>query len=177
MAEVTRSKVMRTLFLWLQEQLFKKEEELKLKKMADLAQQNAALNNVGSCFLFEGVWYTDPFNYEMPRNKTGYNRILDMSLKLQAYEIVNTETFESRKIRATILNFFGKALQTCPTLECLNKVLPPDLHTHELVPAIVFNQGTPMTDEQIDVFKEDNIKGRAALNTIFLTELILARVV
>jgi hypothetical protein len=174
---VQRAKTIRILFLYLQKRLFEKEEENKLEAMGQLALQNSAIRNTGtSCFLFEGIWYTYPPGIKITSKSEGLDPILDISLREQAYNIIHNENFNSIELKAAITNFFGKALQTCPTIQCLNSVLPAGLRISSELAYCEINDGNPMTGEEIEQFKEDNKKGRAALNTLLLTDLIMAKV-
>ena len=166
------------MYAFLQAELFKKEEEKKQEAMANLAQQNSALKNTDPCFMFEGIWYVHPYGIIMPDNKKGFNRILDNSLKDEAYNIMHKKDFTFIRTKAIITDYFGKALQVCNTLKCLNKVLPPSLkidRKFDMV-GLVYDIGEPLSNQEIEIFKENNKAGRAVLNTLFLTELIMSKV-
>ena len=171
-----RAKLINIMYATMQDKLNKKQKERQLKAMAELALRNAEIRNTTyPCFLFEGLWYLHPHDDPMPYNTKGLNKILDNSLKSEAYTIMHKEDFPFLVRKSQILSFFIKALQTCKTIKCLNSVLPAVLWFPQDI-ATIFNIGTPMLETEIIKFTEANKKGRAAINQIFITELLMAKV-
>lgn len=163
------------------QQFYKHQEIMQLKAMGKLALENQNKTNGNyPCFMFEGVWYTYPYNAEMPKNTEGIPRSLDINLIHKAIAIMYQNDFEETISIEYIRNFIGNALNLCRTINCLEELLSIDikqitttLHTGELEE--IYNIGNPLTKEEINQFKQKNVAGIKAVQQLTMKELLLAR--
>lgn len=171
----SRSVFVRNIYDSLITSFFKKQKEKKLIIMSELARKNQIIRGGEACFLFEGEWYTYPHGLCYSRKWLQQNRTLDISLRDQAHRIMHDQDFDDLVIQERITNLFGSILQKSRTVQDLNALLPTELgvsaHLYDL-----YDRGLPMTKDELTAFREKHRKAFTAINTIYLTELLLAKV-
>jgi len=159
--------------------IYQKQEEKKLRDLAVIAQKNQQIRNTSCpCFMFAGYWYTYPWNAVMPRDTKGYNRTLDISLVAEVTDIIEDKSFSKLTEKTHIQNMVSDALQLCRNAQCLVDLLPDSLWAPGLkvIAFSAYLEGTPLTQEEIDNFNTTHKKGIAILKSLYMMELLLAKV-
>lgn len=174
-ANLTRSHHIMLLYTKLVDTVFKVRQENKLSKMAELVRENQIIKGGTACFQFEGIWYTDPHTGTMPADKTGMNKLLDVSIRHKAYQILYDQDWEADMQDSYIKHYFKYILQTCKTTDCLLSLLPHSLHLIGIDPK-VFNIGEPLTTKKREKLEIQVAKGKEALSILFMHDLLSIKI-
>ena len=181
-----RSRLIYIMFESMNNGVFESQKIQKLKALADIALENQQiLNSMYPAFMFEGIWYTYPYNANTG-NMSSITRTLDISLIRKVVDIVHGDCFEHKIAAVYITNLINGALGICNRLHCIKKLIPSEVwepmytfltkRVSESELMSVIDIGEELTEEEINQFKEQNKQGYDALKHLYMTELLLAKV-
>lgn len=125
-------------------------------------------------FIHDGVWYSagDPI---IKSSDYTPNRVLHPDLKFEVIRLLQQE-YDSVMQQGTLQVHFGQVLITARRKEDLRELLPYPLHAMiDLVDEEVFNDGSPLTPDEINEFKKQNHDSITCLNSMLLLELLLSK--
>ena len=146
----------------------------KLKAMAELARENQVKGNLpNAIFMYKGVWYSYPYNAVIPTIPLGVPRSLDPSLMYKAVDIMD-ESFEEKRDISYVDAMIKNALDLCRTSACLKKLIPGKLWPTGTV--VEYTIGDVLTKEEVDNFNFKNVKGLDAVKSLYMMELLMAKV-
>lgn len=161
--------------------VYQKQEEVKLQQMAELVLENpASQNSDWPCFMFEGKWYTYPWNLSMPWNTADCNRTLDPALMKRAFGIMHGNTFEETRQKALIRSYIGKVLAACEHIDDLRELLPDEMW--QLSPEQctdmwhLYEGGQLMSQDKKDALLQSTEEAREALAGLYMMDLLMRNV-
>lgn len=164
------------------EQVSLVQKTRQLKAMAELARENQSLLQLRHpCFLFENRWYTYPYNVDktiLSAVELKNNRTLHPDLREKAVEIMYP-SFDEIVIYNKVRTLINEALNQCRTYSCIEKLLPKAITENvKLTDEVqtILEIGDPLSQKEIDDFKETNKARYDAYHQIVLTHLLLSTV-
>jgi hypothetical protein len=136
-----------------------------------IEKNSELLGNVSPTFIYNGTRYHA--SYYMPQR--GDNRLIHPDMLQHIRNFTKEEDFSDTVEYTQLMNFIGNAILVANHVNDLFKLLPDRLHkpVYSLI-SEGFNRGNPLTDAEVNKFRDENITGLKAFGQLFLKQLLLS---
>lgn len=138
------------------------------KQMAVLVDEHVGLTGSSAPYImYRSKLYTSPFNATVPMGYKNKHKSIHFSL-IQRAESILEITFDQKVMISKINMLISKAVKFSTCSKTLRSVL--DLHFTDLVP---YNIGPPLSDDEVNQFKQKHSGAYDALGTLTIYNLIV----
>ena len=171
--EQKRMMYLRKIYNSLVSKIFIDQEEKRFQALELIAQENQKLLNCNTpTFLFDGQWC--PYTNIKPSPE--WNKELHSSLREKVSKIFYYTDFDDQDIQAGVQSLIINALALARVTEDITRLLPQQLIYYVgYIDPDIFDNGDPLTEEEIAQFHQANTQNLAYLKRMLITQLLMSK--
>lgn len=152
--------------------IYAEREKVRQEKIDDIIVRNSALLGFSApSFMYKQTMYT----YWNARPDKGSNRTIHEDILPEIIALIDNEDFDVFEEENRIMTYLSNVISTARCMDDLWELIPS--RVSEPLNAInhdVVNMGPPMSEAELDKFKEDNYENYRAFKRLFLEQLLMA---